>query len=90
MWNVELDPFLLERDTKVRRDRLGILPGDVQLLRGRIVAVLEPGDCRKRQLVGDARVVDVYRCGKETIADDAVSARRKRGPKLVMCFIVTP
>src|SRR6185503_7795801 len=57
--NVEVDPCLLEGHAEILGDRLGILAGNVELPRGRIVTVLKSGDRRQRQLVGDARIVDI-------------------------------
>ena len=80
MWNVEVDPCLFEGHTEILGDRLGIFAGNVELPCGRIVAVLEPGDRRYRQFVGNAWVVDIERRRKEAIADDAVRACRRIEP----------
>ncbi|MGH6825823.1 hypothetical protein [Methyloceanibacter sp.] len=77
MRNVEMDPCLFEGHAEILGDRLGILAGNVELSRGRIVAVLESGDRRHRQFVGDAWIVDIERRRKEAIAHDAMGARRR-------------
>jgi hypothetical protein len=38
---------------------LWLFARNVDLLRGRLIAVLEAGDCRQGQFVGNARIVDV-------------------------------
>jgi len=80
MWNVEVDPCLLEGHAEILGDRLGILAGNVELPCGRIVAVLEAGDRRQGKLVIHARVVNIQSRRKKAIADDAVRACRRIEP----------
>src|SRR5207248_821548 len=60
----QMRPGLADRDAEVLGDALGELAGDVDLARRRVVAVLEDGHGRERQLVGDAWVVDIEGGGK--------------------------
>ena len=76
-----MDPRLLEGHPEILGDRLGIFAGNVEFPCGRIVAVLESGDRRHRQLVGDAWIVDIERRRKEAIAHDAMGARLRARPK---------
>jgi hypothetical protein len=59
-------------DAKVWRDRLRILAPDVELLSGWLIAILEVRNGRQGQLVGDARIVNRQRCGKEPVTDDTM------------------
>src|SRR6478672_6853283 len=63
-------------------DPFGKFAGKVALSERRIVAGLETGDGRKRQLVVDTGVVDSKRCRKKAVADDFVgeasAARNER------------
>ena len=61
-----------ERNREILGDPFGEFSGNIALPERRIVAGLETGDGRKRQLVVDAGIVDPERCRKEAIADDFV------------------
>src|SRR5215469_13002040 len=71
-------PGRADRDAEVLGDPLGELARDVELAHRRLVAALGPGHGRDGELVGDARVVDAERGGKEAGADEAMRARIAR------------
>ena len=71
----EVNAEIADGNAKILGDALGEVSRDVDLPRGRVVAVLEDRNRRQRHLVGNARIVGRECRGKESAADEAMGKR---------------